>query len=287
PLCPATTRCRSCPDSVSTAPNWKPAPQMFSFAAAHYSSFAVGFCGDGICASGESPNSCSADCGPPGPGGPGCPSGGCPTPTPTATPSPTVEPTVAPTTEPTVPPGEQTPSGEVQAPENANQTPVCSPGAESTIQTKRVIQTFSKQELQDERVITRFYSVITLTVTNIGNSPVSSIRIEENLPDGNAVFSQQPVSIKGRKATWFIQLLSPGQSKEFSYTMDRIVGSSEFTEGVKAIAQPTVVAASAADYTMLYVVIAVEMLIAAVVIARKKLSGGKKENQEKNSSPAK
>ena len=237
-------------------------------------------CGNGICEAGETSLTCAQDCG----GGGGCVGASCPTPTPsptatptaTPTPSPTATPSASPTVQPTSQPTSQpsAPSVETETPLEMNTTPVCKPGAESTLETIRTIKVFERNVKEGNKIVRKFFTLVNLKVTNTGLSAVANVLIEEKLPAGNAVFQQQPYLIVNRRVSWLIDTLAPSESKEFSYIVDRIVGTAEFSE---ATAAPAKITAAAPDYLLFYMIIIGEALVAIALFLK-----GRKKNKEKN-----
>jgi hypothetical protein len=161
--------------------------------------------------------------------------------------------------------------------EALNTTPVCKPGVESTLETTRTVRVFERQVKEGNKIVRKFFTLVTLKVTNTGLNAVANVLIEEKLPDGNAVFQQQPYLIVGRRVSWLVQNLAAGESKEFSYVVDRIVGMAEFSE---ATAMPAKITAANPDYTLYYAIIIAEAAAATAVYLKGRKKGKKPSSKQ-------
>ena len=89
------------------------------------------------------------------------------------------------------------------------------------------------------------YSVVTITVFNGGAASLENVVVSGQLPQGGLNFAEAPPQVDGSQAKWILPELRSGESKTFTFSLDRSIAKSEF-DGLAITAFAT---AASADFT--------------------------------------
>ena len=144
-----------------------------------------------------------------------------PAPTPISTPAPSAQPTSSPSVEaqPSATPLPGTNLGESTTPEvfysieNA-------PGGLRVLRSVRVLPLADGGK----------YSVVTITVFNGGGASLQNVVVSGPVPQGELNFAGAPPQVEGSQAKWILPELRSGESKTFTFSLDRPMAKTEFDE---------------------------------------------------------